>query len=115
MGIHIPFFHVLESMYTHIYMYIVLFVCTVHIYTCNECNAVKMIAGYEATVFGIRYECKVKIPGDYIVHVVPPLPEVRLKLLPLGTDQCPMSPVRDGAIKLDRSKPSKLVLLDGEM
>ncbi len=67
-------------------------------------------------MFGrLVHKCSVKIPGDFIVRVVPPLPEVRLCVVPSSND-APLSPARDAAsYKFTRSAVTKFSLLDGEM
>ncbi len=66
-------------------------------------------------MFGIlHHECKVKITEDRIVRVVPPLPEIRLSVLP-ASDETPLSPSREGSLRVTRPAITKFELLDGEM
>lgn len=72
-------------------------------------------------MFGIRHVCKVKMPDNKIVRVVPPLPELRLRLFPLLSAKVkPTSPNRDGSfVRTDAKRSSKATvvpfeLLDGE-
>lgn len=65
-----------------------------------------------------------KIPNDIMVRVVPPLPEMRLRLFPVilasGGASLPLSPKREGSfVRTDTKRSSKstvtqLELLDGE-
>ncbi len=86
-----------------------------HVHTFRYNHGDVCCAGYEADVFSrLVHKCTVKIPGDFIVRVVPPLPEVRLCLLPLSNED-PLSPIREGGYKFTRSVVTKFSLLDGEM
>ena len=76
------------------------------------CAILACVTGYEANVFGVRHECKVKIPGDPIVRVVAPLPEICLRLFPAlpASEECPLSP----SLRVSKAYIPELELLDGE-
>ena len=49
---------------------------------CVRCEVcVSFRAGYEHTVFGVRSKCEIKVAGNPIIRVIPPLPQLRLKII----------------------------------
>ena len=78
--------------------------------------------GYRTVVFGVNNECKVKIPGDPVVRVVPQLPQLRVKVLPSsGLDPSSelmskgeLTPSNGMKRKMSRVSIDRLELMDGE-
>ena len=70
-------------------------------------------------MFGVRSQVRMKIPGDPIIRVVPPLPQLRIKVLPVllnrddGTGNFPI--VRREGNRSSVGARDKFELLDGEM
>ena len=81
--------------------------------------------GYEATVFGVHSKCLMKIPGDPVIQVVPPLPQLRVNTFPVfkrggGSDDAKgKSPDKLCLNRADSRRSSmgardKFELMDGE-
>lgn len=73
-----------------------------------------LAVGYEATVFGVHYQCSVKIPEDPIIRVIPILPLLQVRSFPVPTSAVEET---NGGVK--QRRPSKagvelVELLDGE-
>lgn len=70
--------------------------------------------GYEATVFGVHYQCSVKIPDNPIIRVIPKLPLLQVRSFPVLTSAATEDM---GELKQRRSSKvglEKFHLLDGE-
>ena len=86
------------------------------------------LSGYEHTVFGIHSKCSVKVPGNPLIRVVPPLPQLRVYVVPLsqfhdmewnrdssGSGSIDSSPFRRGESQRSSVGPKiELDLIDGE-
>ena len=88
-----------------------------------------MLLGYEAMVFGVRYECYRKVEDDPLIRVVPKLPLVRIRsVLSSASDDASYEIAKNTAKEENRRSLSdvtpptktvqasvdKLELLDGE-